>query len=45
MSDTNMDTAYSWASDLADLMHLKMTLDINQRTKLILEINEVPLYQ
>ena len=41
MPDTNMDTAYSWASDLGDLSHLKMTLDNNQRTKLILEINEV----
>jgi hypothetical protein len=38
--DINMDTAYSWASDLADLSHLKMTLDINQRIQLILEINE-----
>ena len=29
MPDTNMDTAYSWATDLADLSHLKITLDIN----------------
>jgi hypothetical protein len=41
MPDTNMDTAYSWASDLADLSRLEMTLGINQRTQLILEINEV----
>jgi hypothetical protein len=40
MPDTNMYTAYSWASDLADLSHLKATLDINQRIKLILEMDE-----
>ena len=33
MPDTNMDTAYSWATDLADLSHLKITLDINQRRR------------
>jgi hypothetical protein len=38
MPDSNMDTAYSWATDLADLSHLKTTLEINQRTQLILEI-------
>ena len=37
MPDTNMNTAYSWASDLSDLSHLQMTLDNNQRTHLILE--------
>ena len=40
MPDTNMTTAYSWATNLADLSHLKMTLDINQRIQLILKINE-----
>lgn len=40
MPDTNMDTAYSWASDFADLSSLRMALDINQRTQLIVEINE-----
>jgi hypothetical protein len=45
MPDTNMDTPYSWASDLADLSHLKMTLDINQRIQLILDIeSEVDRY-
>ena len=45
MPDTNMNTAYSWASDLSDLSHLKMTLDINQRIQLILEIEmEVDRY-
>jgi hypothetical protein len=39
MPDTNMDTAYSWANKLADLSHLKMTLDINQRIQLILDID------
>jgi hypothetical protein len=38
MRDTNMDTAYSWATDLADLSDLKITLDINQRIQLILDI-------
>jgi hypothetical protein len=40
MPDTNMDTAYSWATDLADLSYLKMTLDINQRIQLILDIEK-----
>jgi hypothetical protein len=40
MPDTNMNTAYSWATDLADLSHLKMTLDIDQRIEMILEIDE-----
>jgi hypothetical protein len=41
MPDTNMNTAYSWATNFADLSHLKkMTLDINQRIQPILEINE-----
>ena len=45
MPDTNMNTAYSWALGLADLSHLKMTLDINQRIRLILEIEtEVGCY-
>jgi len=36
MPDTNMNTAYSWAN----LSHLKMTLDIDQRIEMILEIDE-----
>jgi hypothetical protein len=36
-----MNTAYSWASNLSDLSHLKMTLNINQRMQLILEVHEV----
>ncbi len=40
LPDTNMNTAYSWASDLSDLSHLKMTLNI-RRMQLILEIHEV----
>jgi len=45
MPDTDMNTAYSWALGLADLSHLKMTLDINQRIRLILEIEaEVGCY-
>ncbi len=45
MPYTNMNTAYSWASDLSDLSHLKMTLDINQRIQLILDIErEVDRY-
>jgi hypothetical protein len=43
--DTNMNTAYSWANKLADLSHLRMTLDINQRIQLILDIEgEVGCY-
>ena len=45
MPDTSMDTAYSWATDLADMSHLKMTLDINQRIQLTLDIErEVDRY-
>ena len=39
MPDPNMNTAYSWA--ITDVYHLNMTLDINRRTQLILEIDKV----
>jgi hypothetical protein len=39
--DTNMNTAYSWASELADLSHLKITLDTNERATMISKINEL----
>ncbi|MGA9154415.1 MAG: hypothetical protein WBZ36_27850 [Candidatus Nitrosopolaris sp.] len=38
--DINMNTAYYWANKLAGPSHLKITLDINQQTHLILEIDE-----
>jgi hypothetical protein len=41
VSDTNMNTAYSWASKLADLSHLKITLDTNEMTTMISKINEL----
>jgi hypothetical protein len=41
MPDTNMNTAYKWASELADKSHLIFILDINQRVELISEINEL----
>jgi hypothetical protein len=41
MPDTNMTTANSWASELADLSQLTITIDINDRTQLISEINDV----
>jgi hypothetical protein len=41
MPDTNMRTVYLWASDLADSSQLKITMDINERTRLVLEINEM----
>ena len=45
MPDTNMNIAYSWACDLSNLSYLKMTLDINQRIHLILDIErEVDRY-
>jgi hypothetical protein len=41
MPDTNMGTVYLWASELADSSQLKVTMDINERTRLVLEINEM----
>jgi hypothetical protein len=41
MPDTNMWTVYSWASELADSSQLTVTIDINDRTRLVLEINEM----
>ncbi|MDP9290319.1 MAG: hypothetical protein M3P08_19275 [Thermoproteota archaeon] len=41
MPDTNMGTVYLWASELADLSQLKVTMDIIERTRLVLEINEM----
>jgi hypothetical protein len=41
MPDTNMNTAYKWASELADKSHLIFILDIDQRVELISEINEL----
>ena len=38
MPDINMNIAYSWACDLSNLSYLKITLDINQRIHLILDI-------
>ena len=41
MRDTNMRTVYLWASELADSSQLKITMDIKERTGLVLEINEM----
>jgi hypothetical protein len=36
-----MGTVYLWASKLVDSSQLKVTMDINERTQLVLEINEM----
>jgi hypothetical protein len=41
MPDTNMRTVYWWASELADSSLLRVTMDINERTRMVLEINEM----
>jgi len=36
-----MHTAYLWASELADVSQLRITLDVIKRTQLISQINEI----
>jgi len=41
MPDTNMRTVYLLASKLADSSQFTVTMNINERTRLVLEINEM----
>lgn len=41
MSDTNMQTAYDWASELADTSNLRLSLNIPQAAQFANQINEL----
>jgi hypothetical protein len=41
MPDINMQTAYTWAIELADTSNLRLSIDVSQAAQLVNKINEV----
>jgi hypothetical protein len=41
MPDTNMQTAYIWATELADIANLRLSIEIHQAAEFVNKINEL----
>jgi hypothetical protein len=41
MPDTNMQTAYIWATELADIVNLRLSMDVTQAAQFANQINEL----